>query len=398
MPNYENLRLYRILADEIKQIDSNAKSQQNAYLVAFRMLSVSGFKFPFSNPARIREAIKLQTVTYSGGTPIQLFPVHVHKSSKESSGFTFFLPDSELAELEKITEDSSSPIFPAPLALASSVEGDGITVWTDERNICSVIWRSGVPELYRWHAKKESALESEIEWLKKYCESKGIEEKSDVFIFDAENDIDDLLPIAKQSFTSFPWLKEVNLSRGAINSVMILERFVRFTSKAAIWLAIFGFIFAAGAWMNYSTISEALSETNSNTEKKYREVFDRTGRITDAVKQARDKINALKGSGTTGKTLSDVLSDLGFPVTANSIKITIDNLSYSYDSATVDGSAADTIIIQNYRQSLTDAMQSYRSSLADAGNAVQNDQPVTLGNFQQIPGGGFRFNIAIKWQ
>jgi hypothetical protein len=399
MPNYENLKLFRILADEVKQIDSNARSQHNAYLVAFRMLSVSGFKFPFSNPARIREAIKLQTVTYSGGTPIQIFPVHVHKSSKESSGFTFFLPDSELAELEKITEDTSSPIFPAPLALASSVEGNGITVWTDEKNICSVIWRSGVPELYRWHAKKESALESEIEWLKKYCESKEIEENNDIFIFDVEKDLDDLLPIVKQSFTSFPWLKEVNLSHGAINTVMILERFARFTSKAAIWLTIFGLIYAVGVWLNYSTVSEALTETISKSEKTYRDVFDRTAvRITDPVSQARDKIKVLKGSGTTGKTLSEILTDLGLPLTAKSIKITVDSLSYSNDSAAIDGSAADMATIQSFVSSLTEAIQSYKLSLADAESAVQNEQPVTLGNVQAIPGGGFRFNIVINWK
>ena len=383
MPNYESLNLFRILADETKQMDVNSKSQQNAYLVAFRMLSVSGFKFPFSNPARIREAIKLQTVTYSGGTPIQIFPVPVNKSSKETSGFSFFLPDSELAELEKITEDTSSPIFPAPLALASAVDGNGITIWRDEKSICSVIWRAGVPELYRWHANRESALASEVSWLKKYCESKEIDEKGDVFIFDAELDSENLSPIIKQSFESFPWLKEVNLSRGAINSVVILERFVRLASKAAIWLTVFGAIFAVGAWMSYSTVSEALSNTRSNSEKLYREVFDKEGResrIVDAVSQARGKINSLKGSGTTGKTMSDVLSDLGFPLNEKSIKVTIDNLSYTNESAAIDGSAEEQSLIHSFRQ-----------SLADAGAIAQ------LGTLQQIPGGGFRFNISIKW-
>ena len=414
MPNYENLNLFRILGDEIKQIDSSAKSQQNAYFVAFRMLSVSGYKFPFSNPVRIREAINLQTVTYSGGTPIQIFPVPVNKSSKETSGFSFFLPDSELAEFEKITEDTSSPIFPAPLALPSSVDGNGITIWKDEKNICSVIWRSGVPELYRWHANKESALDSEISWLKKYCASKEIEEKRDVFIFDAVNDMENLLPIIKESFALFPWLKEVNLSRGAINSVMILERFVRFTSKAAMWLAIFGTMFAFGARMNYSTISEALENIRGNSERLYREVFDSNGRIVDAVSQARGKINELRGSGASGKSMSDILSELGFsmivkpsdsglpsnvessdldlplnvdpsnfelPPNAELRKITLDNLSYSNDSATIDGSVDDMRTIQNFRAALS----------ATGAN-------VTLGSVQQIPGGGFRFNLVMRWQ
>jgi hypothetical protein len=343
------------------------------------MLSVSGFKFPFSNPARIREAIKLQTVLYSGGNSIQIFPILVNKGSKETSGFSFFLPDNELTELEKIIGDASSPLFAAPLALASSVDGDGITVWTDEKNICSVVWRSGVPELYRWRIHKESALAAEVAWLKKYCESKEIE-KNDVFIFDAENDSENLVSIIKQSFASFPWLKEINLSRGAINSVMILERFVRFTSKAAIWLTVFGTIFVIGAWMNHSMISKALADTRSSSEKLYREVFDREGRIVDAVSQARGRINALKGSGSSGKTLSDALSELGIPWKTNSVKITLDTMSYTSEGANFSGSAADM-----------GAIQSFRTSFSDMGILV------IMGDLQQIPGGGFRFNIGIKW-
>jgi hypothetical protein len=384
MPNYESFKLFRILADEIKQIDSNPKSQQIAYLVPFRMLSISGFKFPFSNPVRIREAIKLQTVSYSGGNPIQIFPAIVNKGSKETSGFSFFLPDSELIELEKVTENPSSPILPAPLSLASCVDGNGITVWTDEKNICSVIWRLGVPELYRWSANRESALASEINWLKKFCDSKEIEEKNEVFIFDAENDSEKLLPIIKQSFTSFPWLKEINLSRGAINSAMILERFVRFSSKAAIWLTVFGSIFLAGAWMNYSTVSKALAETRSSSSKLYREVFDKEVRIEDTgnlISLARAKITTLKGSGTTGKTLSDVLSDLGFPMKDKQIRVSLDNLSYNIESANLEGTAADMNVLQ-----------SFRSSLNELGATV------SLGNVQQTSGGEYRFNITIRWQ
>ena len=381
MPNYENLKLFRILADEIKQIDSNPKSQQNAYLVPFRMLSISGFKFPFANPAKIRDAIKLQTVTYSGGNPIQIFPIIVNKNPKDTSGFSFFLPDNELIEFEKVTQDSSSPILPAPLALASCVDGNGITVWIDDKNICSAIWRSGTPELYRWHANKESALASEVKWLKKYCESKEMEidEDKDVFIFDADNDSEKLLPIIKQSLASFPWLKEINLSRGAINSAMILERFVRVASKAAIWLTVFGSIFATGAWMNYSTVNKALADTRSSIEKLYRDNFGE-GIIRDAVSQARGKINEIKGTEATAKSLGEVLSDIGVPLTTGSIKITIDSMSYSFDNVNIDGSAADMTVIQNFR-----------SSLAAIG------VPTLLAGAQQLPGGGFRFNIRINW-
>jgi hypothetical protein len=356
------------------------------------MLSVSGFKYPFSNPVRIREAIKLQTVSYSGGNSIQIFPVPVNKTSKEASGFSFFLPDSELTELEKITEIASSPIFPAALSLASSVDGNGITVWMDEKNICSVIWRSGVPELYRWHANNESALAAEISWLKKYCENKEIkneenkeneesEEKNDVFIFDAENDSESLHSIMKQSFSSFPWLREINLSRSAINSVMILERFVRYTSKAAVWLAVFGSLFTVGAWMNHSSVTKALADTRVNAEKLYRDVFDRDGRIVDPVSQARGRIDALKGSGTTGRALSSVLSDLGVPWQTKSIKITIDLMSYSPDNVSISGTATDM-----------GEVQSLRASLSEIGGNV------TLGEFSNVPGSGWRFNLRVNWE
>ena len=396
MPNYENSKLFRILGEETIEIDtsdkSSSKSHQKAYLVPFRMLSVSGFKFPFSNPVKIREAIKLQTVSYSGGNSIQIFPVPVNKTVKETSGFSFFLPDGELTELEKITEIASSPIYPAALALASSVDGNGITIWTDEKNICSVIWRSGVPELYRWRANKESALASEISWLSKYCESKeakeeegeeGKEGKKEIFIFDAENDSKNLLSIITQSFASFPWLREINLSRSAINSVMILERFVRFSSKAAVWLVIFGSLFTTGAWMNHSMLSKAVADTRSNTIKIYRDVFDRDGRVGnagDAVSQARGRINTLKGTGMTGKTLSSVLTDFGIPWQNKSIKITIDSMNYSPENISISGSANDMAEITNLRTSLLDI----------GWNA-------TLGDVSLMPGGGWRFNIRVNW-
>jgi len=346
------------------------------------MLSVSGFKFPFSNPVRIREAIKLQTVSYSGGNLIQIFPISVSKSSKETSGFSFFLPDNELIEFEEITGHTSSPVFPAPLSLASSVNGNGITVWTDEKNICSVIWHSGIPELYRWRIKKDDALDAEINWLKKYSDNKETEEKKDIFVFDAENDAEELPSIIRQSFISFPWLREINLSRSAMNSVMILERIVRFSSRAAIWLTVFGTIFAAGVWINHFMISNALAETISSSERLYREVFDKEGRIIDPVSQARGRINALKGSGTMGKTLNDALSDLGIPWLNKSMDITIDTMSYSSEgTADLVGAATDMATIQSFRTSLT-----------EVGGIVQ------LGDVSQIPGGGFRFNLKIRWE
>ena len=395
MPNYESSLLFRILEKEVKPIDTtskrNSRSQQNAYLVPFRMLSVSAFKFPFSNPVKIREAIKLQTASYSGGNSIQIFPVSVSKSSKETSGFSFFLPDSELIEFEEITNHTSSPVFPAVLSLASSVNGNGITVWTDEKNICSVIWHSGIPELYRWRAKKEAALDAEINWLNKYRETKETkatgateetEEKNDIYIFDAENDSDKLPSIIRQSFFSFPWLREVNLSRSAINSVMILERLVRLSSKAAVWLTVFGVIFAAGVWLNNFMLSNALADTISNSEKLYREVFDKEGRIVDPVSQARGRINTLKGSGTVGKSLSDALSDIGIPWQNKTMGITIDTMSYNSEGAAdLVGAATDMATIQSFRTSLTEAKCS-----------------VTLGDVSQIPGGGFRFNLKIKWE
>ena len=407
MPNYESSLLFRILEREVKPIDTpskrNSKSQQNAYLVPFRMLSVSAFKFPFSNPVRIREAIKLQTASYSGGNSIQIFPVSVSKSSKETSGFSFFLPDSELIEFEEIAKHTSSPVFPAALSLASSVNGNGITVWTDEKNICSVIWRSGIPELYRWRAKKEDALDAEINWLNKYRETKETgeigeiekteeietaegtektEEKNDIYIFDAEIDSDKLHLISRQSFTSFPWLREVNLSRSAINSVMILERLVRLSSKAAVWLTVFGIIFAAGVWLNHFMLSNALADTISNSEKLYREVFDKEGRIVDPVSQARGRINTLKGSGTSGKSLSEALSAIGVSWRNKPMGITIDTMSYSSEgTADIVGAATDMATII-----------SFRTYLAETGGSVQQ------GDVSQIPGGGFRFNLKIRWE
>lgn len=389
MANYETAKFFRIAGNresgrEVRLIEQTEKHavRQSVYLVPFKMLSVSNFKFPFSSVARIREALRIQTVSYSSTDTIQIFPITTVKTSKEASGFTCFLPDAEIAAVESLVGGSrAQPILiPAPFVLASAVSGNGGTIWGDEENICSVIWTNGTPELYRWKARKSQGLEGEAEWLRKYCEAKERSE-CEIYTFDTASDYEKLPEIIKKSFTDVAWLKDVNLSRSAINSAMIIEKFAKGIARAAMWLMIVGAIFTGGSWLKYESSMRSVTEFREKSERLYRDVFGSEGRIVDPVSQARARINTLRGSNSGGKTIAAVLSDLSVPMKNASMDITLDSLRFNTDGADLTGSALDMATIQ-----------SFRSSLIDLGGLVQ------LGDVQQVPGGGFRFNFTLRWQ
>lgn len=388
MANFEAMSFFRIAdkaegreAVSIEQTERRS-AKFRGYIVPFRMLSVSNFKFPFSSVTRIREALRLQTISYSSADTIQIFPTPTTKSSKGSAGFTCFLPDAELSTVEAVPNvvAAQTVLIPAPFCLVSAVEGNGVTIWADEENICSALWEAGQPLLYRWRARKSDAdIERESDWLRKYCAAKEREECK-IFVLDVKEGTENILEIIKKSFADFAWLKEINLSRSAINSALVLEKFVRGISKAAFWLALVGVIFAFGNWVNYETSLKTVNDVRARIENLYREAFDKTGNIVDPVSQARARINAVRGTGNRGKSLGNVLADLGVPWKVGSMDVSVDSMRYNPDGADLTASAVDMTTIQ-----------SFRTSLVELVGTVQ------LGDVQQIPGGGFRFNLSLRW-
>jgi hypothetical protein len=243
-----------------------------------------------------------------------------------------------------------------------------------------MLWRDGVPVLYRWKPRGTS-VDSELAWYRAYAESKG-EELGEVFALDACADSGALPGIVKESLALYPWIGEVNLSRGALDSALVLERAVRVLSRAASWALLMGSFALAGSGLRYYDIRRNIDAVRDRSSDLYRSVFDpaRTGRIPDPVALARSRVAELRGGGE-GRPLGEVLADLGDIFERNpSMDVSLDSMRYNADGVDYTGSAPDMETIQEFRNAW-----------------MERAGAVSPPNMQSAPGVGYRFDISAKW-
>ncbi|GHV48226.1 hypothetical protein FACS1894204_12360 [Synergistales bacterium] len=306
----------------------------------------------------------------------------------------WFIPRAELDAATRVIagegEDGrriETKVWPAPLALASKVSGEGLTVWADERNICSILWRGGVPALYRWRPRSNiEAVRDEEKWFRSYCASKT-EDVGEVFVFDAalpgETALSSLSEIIKASVSLYPWIDDVNLSLGALDSALTLEQTVRRLSVAACWLLVTGLFVLAGNGLRWYEARRGIDNIRDKSSEIYRSVFDpsRTGRIPDPLGLARSKIAELKGEDVAGRSINQVFDELGGIFEQNpSMDVTIDSVRFTLEGVDYTGSTSDAGTPQEFQNAWADI----------AGNAM-------LQNVQNAPGVGYRFDLTVKW-
>ncbi|MDR3231666.1 MAG: hypothetical protein LBT65_09495, partial [Synergistaceae bacterium] len=236
---YENIDFFRVTeggttATRLPSPVMPKRIRRTISLASLKSVAISPFSFPFYSVVRIREALKLQTLPYAAAGKMDLFPSVLEKTSRSCSGIAWFVSGGESENVKAPMSNVENSIWPAPLALVSRIRGDGATFWLDEGGICSMLWRGGVPVLYRWKSSKRTTLSAERAWIKAFCKSRS-EEVGELFTMDATRPSElALLPeIIKESLALYPWLEEVNLSRGALDSALTLERAVRMGTRAA---------------------------------------------------------------------------------------------------------------------------------------------------------------------
>ncbi|GHS94746.1 hypothetical protein AGMMS50276_08140 [Synergistales bacterium] len=410
---YENTVFFRTVESGFERISQEApKRTKNAVLLTpLKSVAISPFAFPFNNILRVREALKLQALPYASGGEMELFPAVVEKTSRSSGGVVWFVPCAELDAIASMIagksgvndneeidsgardEGAVSPlsgietkVWPAPLSLVSKVHGEGLTVWVDERDICSILWRGGAPVLYRWKPRVNIGVEAEIKWFSAFCESKS-EEVGEVFVLDAtDSDGASLLSlpeIIRESLSLYPWIDEVNLSLGALDSALTLEQTVRKLSLAACWLLVMGLFVLTGNAIRWYEARRGIDDMRDKSSEMYRAVFDpsRTGRIPDPLGLARSKIAELKGEDTAGRPINQVFDELGGIFKQNpSMDVTIDSVRFTLEGVDYTGSTSDAATPQEFQNAWADI----------AGNAL-------LQNVQNAPGVGYRFDLTVKW-
>ncbi|MCL2009300.1 MAG: hypothetical protein FWG71_01980 [Synergistaceae bacterium] len=387
MLRLENTGFFRALGEGVEKIPSHysRRVKCSLSLVAFKSIAITPFSFPFNNVLRVREALKLQSLPYAAAGEMEFFPFLLEKTSRSGSGVVFYLPSGELENYPVPQPQTENRVWPAPLPLVSQIGGEGVTFWMDEENICSMLWRGGAPVLYRWKPRAGATSDTELAWYELYCKSKG-GETGEVFVMDAtvQSELARLPDIVKESLALCPWIGDVNMSRGALDSAVVLERIVQSLSKAVSWILIMGLFVLAGNGLRYYEARRNVNALRGRTVELYRSVFEpsRTGPVSDPLGLARSTVHQLKGGSSDGHSMSEMFSNLGDIFEQNpDMNVTLDVTRYNPDGVDYTGSAPDMETAQEFRRAWSER----------AGSAQ-------LGNLNTVPGGsGYRFDLYVRW-
>ena len=367
-------------------------------LVPMKSLSLEDFTFPFSNNTRISSALRLQVMPFSAAGTLELFPVTISRSGRGASGIVWYASPDELNIPALSYETASGKNWPAPLPFISQLQaynGSGVTMWIDEENVCSLLWQNNKPVLYRWRKLiDETSEEKELAWYDAYCSAKELDRGGNFVVnaalsgddenVDEEDDDGAFAGIVAESVNICPWISEVNLSRSALEGARDLERTVRLLTRVACWLLVIGAIALTAGVLRWYQADSQVQEVRARSENYYRQTFDpqRTGRISNPVTLARDKIAELTGSSGPSHPIEEVLADLGeiFAGT-QSMDVTLDVIRYNSEGIDCTGTAPDMSTVLNFRK-----------AWEERNNMAQVD------NTQFVAGIGYRFDLRVRWQ
>ena len=383
-----------VMRRTVKLVSSAGDSRKNVItLVPMKSLSLEDFTLPFSNSTKIREALRLQVLPFSAAGELELFPVVINKTGRGVNGIAWYVSPEELdIPAYAYGRGDSGKIWPAPLPFISELakyNGTGVTMWIDEENICSLLWQENKPVLYRWRKNTGDGAESkEISWYDSYCKAREID-RGGTFAVNAAGDVDDdevdedFCEMVNESVNICPWIKTVNLSRSALQGARNLERTVQLLTRVALWLLVLGAITLGAGLLRWNQVNEQIQEVRTRSENFYRQTFDpeRTGRISNPVTLARDKIAELSGTKTEGHPLEEILADIGDVFTVvSSHDITLDIVRYNSEGIDCTGTGPDMSTILNFRK-----------AWEDRGINAQ------VSNTQFVAGIGYRFEMRVRW-
>lgn len=353
-------------------------------LSPMKSLSVEDFTYPFASTSKIRDALRLKVMPFSAAGNIDIFPVILSKSGRNSSGIVWYVSHDEL-DIPSV----SHKVWPAPLPFVSKLAefgGNGVTFWIDENNICSLLWQSNRPVLYRWRNNEGNIAQiREASWYDNYCERLGLNRGGDYVVHatGGDNASYDMRDIVSESISICPWIADVNLSPKVLEGERDLARTIRISAKIALFLFVTGGIFLSSQFVDWYRMLGETQNMRERSEALYRSVFDpqRTGRISNPVTLARDKIASVSGKAEEGHQIDEVLADTGDIFTSmKDSGMTIDTLRYNAEGFDCTGTAPDMTTVLNFRR-----------SWEDRANLVQVD------NTQFVSGIGYRFDIRIRW-
>ncbi len=351
-------------------------------LVPYRALSIRSFDYPFGSISAIREALRLQYVSVASGRDLEIYPVVLKKENRRFSGAALVIPFDERSSVEeRIGKGSKTAIWPLPFALASELDGEGGAVCVLDDGISSAFFVDGEPVLYRWQPLSRRTPEQERDWLLSYG-SKYRDEPFKTVIVDASQEGERLSKGVRETVEAFPSFGSYSLSRRVLDSAIVLEHVVKGLSALSWSIMIASVVFLSAGLIKSSAMESELDKVKDRSIKAYQDAFG-PGNVRDPLSQARGML-AQATNAPDGPRLEDCLRILAraWPDgESDEERISIDTLRFSVDGMDLIGTANEVGMVQNLQKAIK----------------AETDGSVKLGDIQQVPGGGLRYSLEVRW-
>jgi hypothetical protein len=276
------------------------------------------------------------------------------------------------------------------LALASLVDGEGIAVFRGMGVVASAVFSGGIPLFCRCGSEEDGApapeegdgMDREIRLCREFALASG--HGGLVSSVWTGSSAKELLDACRETAARYPAFLSVNISRPSLEASLARERTALVLRNFAAAAFFLGAVFCAAQFTLTMQVRSSLDRIASESAALYREIAGPGERIVDPLSQARGKLAELKGSGGDDSSLSLFLGHLGrawtggegerksgFPV--------LEQMRYTGGSAELTGTAG-----------AMEAIQELRSAVDGGGFRA------SLGDIQQIPGGGLRFSLSLR--
>lgn len=351
-------------------------------LVPYKSLSIRSFDYPFGSVSAIREALRLQYVSVASGRELEIYPAVLKKENRRFSGAALVLTAEERSAIEEgIDKGSKNAPWPLPFALAAELKGEGGAICVLDDGISSAFFVDGQPVLYRWQPLSRRTPEQERDWLLAYGSRYG-EDPFNVVITNVSEEQDRLVQGVKDTLELFPSFISYSLSRKVLDTAIVMEHLVKGLSSLSWLMLAAGAIFLASGLIKGAALDGELERVKDRSVAIYRETFG-PGNVRDPLSQARGMLAQATRAPDMPK-LEDSLRLLAaaWPVAQEDEgRISLDTLRFGGEGIDLIGTANEVALVQNLQKAI-------RS---------ETEGSVKLGDIQQVPGGGLRYSLEVRW-
>ncbi|MDR0615477.1 MAG: hypothetical protein LBG29_01610 [Synergistaceae bacterium] len=361
-------------------VASPAPGENGVLLYPFRNMSAHSFSFPFSGISRVRDALMIQfrPLLGEGSGGVSIIPFFVKSERKLSAGCVFALFGGEMADMEESGREADYIVWPAPLAFAGEVGGNGLIIWTDG-DFVTTVWLDGwVPIYYKTASAEESDAETEKESVLAYIALQG-REAGKIFMADRK-DVSKrrIQEMGQATIEGCPAYGQLDLSDRGTNLLERREKLVSsltLAGRAAVTSAAALLLMALGVYLHQASVLDAgMISAGTIYSSAFREPSVGSP-LSSAIARLRSVTSpdADVSFNSVMRGVSSVWDQLGA-----SDDISIEILRYGGENTDLTGKTKNN-----------ESIQHLRSLLEQEGFTPNRD------NIQQIPGGELRFNFTI---